>query len=99
MIAVDSQSARCSMAPSTANSEALAAAAGSGPGIRPAYVAWAPVGVVMPAILAAAIADVYGRPALRAASDACRRSQCCTGALFLAAASVAPEGRGAAWHA
>src|SRR5580700_4046376 len=60
MIAVDSQSARCSMAPSTANPWLSAAAAGSGPGIRPAYVAWAPVGVVMAAILAAPRADVYG---------------------------------------
>src|SRR6202167_21392 len=60
MIAVDSQSARCSMAPSTANPWPSAAAAGSGPGIRPAYVAWAPVGVVMAAILAAPPADVYG---------------------------------------
>src|ERR1700683_502582 len=60
MIAVDSQSARCSMAPSTANPWSSAAAAGAGPGIRPAYVAWAPVGVVMAAILAAPPADVYG---------------------------------------
>src|ERR1700683_4589005 len=48
------------MAPSTANPWSSAAAAGSGPGIRPAYVAWAPVGVVMAAILAAPPADVYG---------------------------------------
>src|ERR1700728_217246 len=60
MIAVDSQSARCSMARSTANPWSSAAAAGSGPGIRPAYVAWAPVGMVMAAILAAPPAGVYG---------------------------------------
>src|ERR1700683_5476490 len=37
LIAVDSQSARCLMAPSTANPWPSAAAAGSGPGIRPEY--------------------------------------------------------------